>query len=65
MGMFKFNQNIKEIGGTAVAVASDERWRSGKTNFMKRSRLISIGADIVIPYYSDSDLLLSYLWEGR
>ena len=42
-------QNIKAVGGTAVAVASDEAGRSGKPDAWKRDRLIGVGADLVIP----------------
>ena len=46
-------QNVKAVGGTAVAVASDEAGRSGKPDAWKRDRLIGAGADVVIPDYRD------------
>ena len=52
----------KAVGGTAVAVASDEISRSGKCDAWKRERLIGAGADIVIPDYHEADKLLAYLW---
>ncbi len=55
-------QNVKEAGGTAVAVASDEAGRSGRPDPWKRDRLIGAGADVVIPDYRDCDALLDYLW---
>jgi phosphoglycolate phosphatase len=55
-------QNVKAVGGTAVAVASDEVHRSGKPDPWKRDRLIGAGADIVIPDYRDFAPLLRYLW---
>ena len=55
-------QNVKEAGGTAVAVASDEAGRSGRPDPWKRDRLIGAGADVVIPDYRDCDTLLDYLW---
>jgi phosphoglycolate phosphatase len=55
-------QNIKEVGGTAVAVASDEAGRSGKPDPWKRDRLIGVGADIVIPDFRDWRRLTAYLW---
>lgn len=55
-------QNIKEVGGTAVGVASDEAGRSGKPDLWKRDRLIGIGADLIIPDYRDYRLLVDYLW---
>lgn len=54
--------NIKEAGGTAVAVASDEAGRSGKPDPWKRQRLIGVGADLVIPDYHDASALIDYLW---
>jgi phosphoglycolate phosphatase-like HAD superfamily hydrolase len=55
-------QNIKAVGGVAVAVASDEAQRSGKPDAWKRERLIGAGADVVIPDYHDHGPLLAYLW---
>ena len=54
--------NIKSAGGTAVAVASDETGCRGRVDSWKRDRLIGIGADIVIPDFQDSQVLLQYLW---
>ena len=56
-------QNVKTVGGTAVAVASDEAGRSGKPDPWKRDRLIGVGADLVIPDYRDWQTLIDYLWE--
>jgi phosphoglycolate phosphatase-like HAD superfamily hydrolase len=55
-------QNIKAVGGIAVAVASDEAGRSGKPDAWKRDRLIGVGADLVIPDYRDWRVLVEYLW---
>lgn len=57
-------ENIKSVGGIAVAVASDEAERSGRPDPWKRDRLIGIGADIVIPDYQDYAALLQYLWKS-
>jgi len=54
-------QNIKEVGGVAVAVASDEAGRSGKPDPWKRDRLIGVGADLVIADYREWKPLLDYL----
>jgi phosphoglycolate phosphatase-like HAD superfamily hydrolase len=54
-------QNVKQMGGVAVAVASDEAGRSGKPDPWKRDRLIGVGADLVIPDYRDWQPLLDYL----
>jgi hypothetical protein len=56
--------NVKEVGGTAVAVASDEAGRSGKPDAWKRDRLIGVGADVVVPDYRDWRVLIEYLWGG-
>ncbi|MGB9626775.1 MAG: HAD family hydrolase [Phycisphaerae bacterium] len=55
-------QNIKAVGGIAVAVASDEANRSGKPDVWKRDRLIGVGADIVIPDFRECGPLVAYLW---
>jgi phosphoglycolate phosphatase len=53
-------ENTKEVGGLAVAVASDEANNgSGKIDEWKRNRLLGVGADIVIPDYRDADALLN------
>ena len=57
-------QNVKTVGGTAVAVASDEAARSGRPDPWKRDRLIGAGADIVIPDFRDYGPLLDYLWNS-
>lgn len=55
-------QNTKEVGGLAVAVASDEvNHGSGRIDEWKRQRLIAVGADIVIPDYRDAMALVDYL----
>ncbi len=52
-------QNTKEVGGLAVAVASDEANNgSGQMDEWKRQRLLGVGADVVIPDYRDADALL-------
>jgi len=58
-------QNLKSVGGTAVAVASDEAGRSGKPDPWKRDRLIGVGADLVIPDYQDWQRLVGYLWHNQ
>jgi beta-phosphoglucomutase-like phosphatase (HAD superfamily) len=53
-------EEIKRVGGVAVAVASDEVRRHG-VNAWKRDRLIRAGADIVIPEYRQWQRLLAFL----
>ena len=55
-------EEIKRVGGVAVAVASDEVRRQG-INAWKRARLIQAGADIVIPEYRRQERLLQFLFE--
>jgi phosphoglycolate phosphatase-like HAD superfamily hydrolase len=54
-------EEVKSVGGVAVAVASDEVNRRG-INTWKRNRLIQAGADIVIPEYRRYVRLLRYLF---
>jgi phosphoglycolate phosphatase-like HAD superfamily hydrolase len=54
--------NIKTAAGTAIAVASDERNKSGRPDPWKRDRLIGVGADVVVPDYRHAVELLDYLW---
>ncbi len=54
-------REAKRWGGIAVGVASDEVRRYG-LNVTKRSRLIKAGADILVPDFSQGDLLLKVLF---
>ena len=54
-------EEIKRVGGVAVAVASDEVARRG-INAWKRERLIRAGADLVIPDYREHAALIDYLF---
>jgi phosphoglycolate phosphatase len=55
-------ENTKQVGGLAVAVASDEANNgSGKMDEWKRTRLMGVGADIVIPDYRDAIALLDLM----
>ena len=58
-------ENVKLVGGTAVAVATDEAGRSGRPDPWKRERLIQAGADFVIPDFRDYKVLFRYLWGGN
>jgi phosphoglycolate phosphatase len=58
-------QDTKEVGGLAVAVASDEANNgSGKMDEWKRKRLLGVGADVVIPDFRDARALLEIIF-GR
>lgn len=53
-------ENTKEVGGLAVAVASDEAHNgSGRMDPWKRERLAAVGADLIIPDYRDALALLN------
>jgi phosphoglycolate phosphatase len=55
-------QNAKEVGGLAVAVASDEAHNgSGRVDAWKHQRLTGVGADVVIPDFRDGVVLLDCL----
>ncbi len=54
-------EEVKRVGGVAVAVASDEARRQG-TDAWKRDRLLQAGADIVIPEYRRQAKLLEFLF---
>jgi phosphoglycolate phosphatase len=54
-------EEIKHVGGVAVAVASDEVNRRGVDRW-KRERLVRAGADIVIPEYRKQERLVAWLF---
>jgi len=55
-------EEVKRVGGVAVAVASDEVNRRG-VNTWKRDRLVAAGADVVIPEYRGHERLLRFLFD--
>jgi phosphoglycolate phosphatase len=55
-------RNVKDVGGLAVGVASDEARRSGRPDPWKRERLVGVGADLVVPDFRDWRPLVAYLW---
>ena len=54
-------QNVKQVGGVAVGVATDEP-DCLKIDPWKRNRLAGVGADIIVPNYLESDRLLNVLF---
>ncbi|HXP61339.1 MAG TPA: hypothetical protein VN829_12660, partial [Dongiaceae bacterium] len=55
-------ENTKEVGGLAVAVASDEAHNgSGRFDEWKRKRLLGVGADLLIPDFRDACALLKQI----
>ncbi len=56
-------ENTKQVGGVAVAVASDEANNgSGRMDEWKRRRLLGVGADICVPDYRDLGPLMDLLF---
>ena len=54
-------EDTKSAGGIAVGVATNEAERQG-IDAWKRERLISSGADIIMPDFRQYQILLEYLW---
>lgn len=54
-------QVVKEVGGVAVGVASDEP-SCLKIDDWKRNRLAGVGADWIVPNYANTELLLGTLF---
>jgi phosphoglycolate phosphatase-like HAD superfamily hydrolase len=58
--------HTKELGGVAVAVASDEdRHGSGRIHPQKRTLLLEAGADFLIPDYRDPEAILECLFTTK
>ncbi len=58
--------NTKEVGGLAVAVASDEAHNgSGRFDAWKHKRLREVGADVVIPDFRDAEALLERIFSAE
>jgi len=56
-------ENTKQVGGFAVAVASDEANNgSGRFDTWKHQRLMGVGADLCIPDYRELDALMDTLF---
>jgi hypothetical protein len=53
-------EEVKNVGGLAIGVASNEESREG-INDWKRSRLIRAGADVIVGDYRQLDALLQLL----
>lgn len=53
-------ENVKQVGGVAVGVASEEPDCS-KVDEWKRTRLIGVGADVIVPHYLELDELFAAL----
>lgn len=58
-------ENTKEVGGLAVAIASDEAHNgSGRMDPWKHQRLLGVGADVVIPDFRDGEALLERIFQA-
>jgi phosphoglycolate phosphatase-like HAD superfamily hydrolase len=53
-------EEIKQVGGTAVGVASDEKHRAGYDEWKKR-RLTEAGADLIVADFRETDAILAEL----
>lgn len=56
-------ENIKEVGGIAIGVATDEERMEGIDEW-KRQRLIKAGADVIIADFTELEALEKYLFGG-
>lgn len=54
---------VKNVGGYAVAVATDEKTQKG-VNPDKRARLLSAGAHAVVPDFENTDALINHLFNN-
>ncbi len=54
-------RNVKEHGGVALGVASDEK-RGHGWDMHKRERLLRAGADILVPDFGEAQALVDYLF---
>lgn len=57
-------ENTKEAGGVAIGAAVDEI-ELHNVDVWKRNRLISAGADVIVPHYREHQALLAYLFGGE
>jgi phosphoglycolate phosphatase-like HAD superfamily hydrolase len=55
-------KNTKSVNGIAIGLATNEAERQGVDEW-KRERLISSGADIIMPDFQQYQILIEYLWE--
>jgi phosphoglycolate phosphatase len=57
-------ENVKQVGGVAVGVASDEP-ECLKVDEWKRDRLVKVGADCIVPNFLAVDELFGHLYPAR
>lgn len=57
-------ENVKQVGGVTVGVASDEP-DCAKVDEWKRQRLISVGADFIVPHFQPVSGLLDKLFPAE
>lgn len=55
-------QNVKEHGGVALGIASDEQRGQGWDD-AKKQRLLKAGADLLVPDFREHERLLAHLFE--
>jgi hypothetical protein len=54
-------RNVKDAGGIALGIASDEEKGQGWDEH-KRSRLLRAGADLLVPDFQEAEALMHYLF---
>ena len=57
-------ENVKEVGGVGVGVASDEP-ECARVDPVKRERLIGVGADWIVPNFEAHDELMAALFPAQ
>lgn len=57
-------RNVKDAGGIALGVASDERAGHG-WDMDKRERLLRAGADLLVPDFAEAEALAAHLFPAR
>ncbi len=55
-------ENVKEVGGTAIGVASNEADVTAGMDLWKKKRLTDAGADVIIADYMELDKIMAYLF---
>ena len=53
---------VKSIGGYAIGIAIDERNLNRQIDERKKSRLLGVGADVIIPDFLDAQKLIEFLF---
>ncbi len=57
-------ENVREVGGYAVGVATNEARPGGGVDAWKRGRLLEAGADVIAPDFGEPERLFRFLTTG-